>query len=224
MAATTLAITDANAASKTLSVNADASNSVTTALMGKTSVSDPTSGIEQNVRADGRAYVSTEGGRNTYRYVVPAFTPVATPTTMVQVTGSATKTISVKRIRVDLTGTAAGKVNIAWRRRSTAGATGATETAITPLKHSGSTAATAAVVAISVANYTTPGTVVAVGGACYLGLTASGAVSFIEWIFGDKGEAALVLSGVSDFLTIDGEGSTVPTTGTLNIEIVTTEW
>jgi hypothetical protein len=230
MAATTLAITDANQASKTLSVNADASNSVTTALIGKTSVSDPTTGLEQNVRADGRAYVSAEGGRMTYRYAIPAFTPVATPTEMVVIQGSATKIVTVKKITVGGAATAAGSLSLVLTRRSGAGTLGsAVLTPITPAKHKGSTAATAVVSSVGTANYTTPGTVVAYVGAGRATLVAIGSAATsgegkkAVWEFGVNGEAPFELASDSEWLTLDGAGGGVPSGGVLDIEVVTTE-
>ena len=59
--------------------------------------------------------------QTTYRYAVAAFAAVATPTAMVIIQGSATKTVKIKQIRIEGVATAAGNMQIGIARWSTAG-------------------------------------------------------------------------------------------------------
>jgi len=260
MTAGTLAVKDAANATQNLSVNQDPTNS--NALVGSSSITDPTTGYKASVQllhtTDGQtpgasAYgiltggigfllnaagtldreraapgalgvsaVSSDGSKATYRYAAPDFVPVATPTDIIVIQGSATKTLRVKRIAVSGESTAAGAMGIQLVRRSTAGTLGsAVLTAVTAGKHdTGDTAPTAVVSTVGTANYTTPGTSAGVVGAALLTFGNSGAVqSGVEWNYATRQDKAIILRGTSDFLCINLNGDAVPTGGKLYFDI-----
>src|SRR6185312_10014748 len=64
--------------------------------------------------------VQAEGVKPTYRYSVLGFSPVATPTDVLEIKGSATKTLRIRCIRVGGVATAAGNMPVQLVRRSTA--------------------------------------------------------------------------------------------------------
>lgn len=203
-------------------------NGTSVASTIRPSVSDSVYGFrQQTIYPSAGAYtglVSTEGQRATYRYAVLAFTPVATPTAYVVIQGSATRIIRIKRLEIGGTATAAGNMPVIVNRRSTAGTLGsAVLTAVTAGKHdTNDAAATAVVSTVGTANYTTLGT--AAGGtliADRITLPAAGtgpADTFMR-DFATRNDKPIVLRGVTDFLTIEGNGAAVPAGGVLDIEI-----
>ena len=226
MSDTTLLVSDASAASQILSCSQDAGNS--NAKVPKTNLVDPVSGVDHLIREDGAAYVSGEGKRATYRAAVCAVTPIATPTAMITIQGSATKTIAITHIAITGAATAAGSMQVSLNRRSSAGTDGSAardHLTLVPLESSDS-AATAVVDKIKTANQGTPGTLVGLLGARRLNLVAAGSAATSGegkpeiWTFGAaRGTKPLILSGIAEFVTIDGEASTVPTGGVFDFEV-----
>lgn len=171
--------------------------------------------------------VSADGTKATYRYAVVDVVPVATPTDVLVMQGSATKTVRIKRIAMYGESTAAGAMGVQLVRRSSAGTLGsAALTAITAGKHdTGDGAATAVVSTVGTANYTTLGTSAGVLGAGMLTFGNSGAAAMnsLVWDFSTRQDKALILRGTSDFLCINLNGDAVPTGGKLYFEIETEE-
>lgn len=174
------------------------------------------------------AQVNAEGQRATFRYAVQAFTPVATPTAFLVIAGSATKVIRVKRIKVGGVATSNGNMQVQASRWSTAGTLGsAVLTALTAVKHdTNDVAATAAVSTVGTANYTTQGTGNAVPFAAdriFLATTATGATQQLIYDFSTRQDKPFILRGVTDILSLSGNGSAVPAGGVLDIEVETEE-
>lgn len=172
--------------------------------------------------------VSSDGLKATYQYAVSAFSPQATPTAMVVIQGSATKTVRIKRIRVSGVATAQGNMKIQLTRWSTAGTPGsAVLTALTAAKHDlNDAAATAVVSTVGTANYTTEGTGSTVPMLCdriFMGVVATGIVTPNDFNFATRNDKALILRGTADIITISGVGSAVPSGGVLDISIETEE-
>lgn len=167
-----------------------------------------------------------------YRYAGTAFAMVATPTAVLVIQGSATKTVAIKRICLSGGATAAGSMPFTAVRRSTAGTLGsAALTAVTAGKLATANAAASAVVStVGTANYTTLGTAVATMGAGRLSLVALGSAATSSsavplcWDFTNALNQPLILSGTGEYLTIDGNGAAIPSGGVLDYEIETVEY
>ena len=160
----------------------------------------------------------------TYRYAGMAFAPVATPTDIIVIRGSATKTLIVKRVKICGAATAAGTMPAAIIRRSTAGTLGsAVLTAITAAKLDSTDAtATGVVSTVGTANYTTPGTTAGNVGAGRLQLTAlaTGVAAIpLEWDFAVRDSKGLYLRGVLEHLCVNLNGAALPAGGVIDYEI-----
>lgn len=167
--------------------------------------------------------VSSDGQKATYRWSIAGVTPIATPTDILVIQGSATKTVRIKRIRVGGFATTAGQLIIELIRRSTAGTLGsAVLHAITSAQHDINDPASTAVMSyVGTANYGTVGTTAGqLGvGRLFLNVAATGPTTELIWDFSTRQDKAIVLRGLSDFLCINGVGATVPTGGELDFEI-----
>lgn len=170
--------------------------------------------------------VSSEGLKTGYRYAGLGFAPVATPTDIIEIKGSATKTVRIRRIRVGGVATAAGNMPVQLIRRSAGDSGGGMVlTAVTAMKpDTAYAAATATVSTIGTAN---PGALgAAVGGIAGAGraqLAASGsgvAANALEWRFDVN---AIVLRGTSEFLYLNMNGAALPAGAAFDWEIDTEE-
>lgn len=174
----------------------------------------------------GNQNITMDSRKPAYRACQTAFTMVATPTAVVVIQGSATKTCRITKINMTGAATAAGNMPYIITRRSTNGTPGsAVLTAVTAAKNdTGDIAPTMVVSTVGTANYTTLGTtagVVAAGRLAMAALTTGSAgVSSEEFGFREK---ALVLRGTSDYLTIEFSGTAVPSGGVLDFEIIWSE-
>ena len=153
-----------------------------------------------------------------------AFAPVATPTDIIVIKGSATKTLIVKRVKICGAATAAGTMPAAIIRRSDAGTLGsAVLTAITASKlDSTQAAATGVVSTVGTANYTTVGTTAGNVGAGRLQLTAlsTGVAAIpLEWDFANRDSKGLYLRGILEFLCVNLNGAALPAGGVIDYEI-----
>lgn len=218
----TLQVLDAQGAQQALSTTLDSTGQ---ALVGSTAVADPTTGKKAVVTPFGEQLVSNDGVTPCYRACKLAFAPVATPTDILVIQGSATKTVRIKIIQIGGVATAQGNMPVQLIRRSTAGTIGsAVLTAITAGAHDNTNdgAATAVISTVGTANYTTPGTQVAIVGVGRVNMPAitSGAVtgplSFDFCLHEDK---ALILRGTSDYLWINLNGTAIPAGGVFDILI-----
>jgi hypothetical protein len=160
----------------------------------------------------------------TYRYAGLAFAPVATPTDIIVIKGSATKTLIVKRIKICGAATAAGTMPAKIERRSDAGTVGsAVLTAVAAAKHdSAQDAATGVVSTVGTANYTTVGTTAGVVGAGRLQMTAlaTGVAAIpLEWDFACRDDKGIYLRGILEFLCVNLNGAALPSGGVVDYEI-----
>ena len=176
--------------------------------------------------APGIQLSSVDGVKATYRAAILAFTPVATPTDVLVMQGSASRTVRLKRLVVQGAATASGNMPCQILRRSSAGTLGsAVLTALTAAKHDiNDPAPTATVSTVGTANLTTLGQSAGVLGAGRIQLTAAGSgtvINPLDWEFSTRSDKALVLRGASDFLCVNLNGAAVPAGGTIDIEI---EW
>ncbi len=172
-----------------------------------------------------RSSVSLDNAAAMYRAAKTALTPVATPTVVFQIAGSATKTVRVKKISVVGSATAYGQMPCTLYRASDVGTVGsAVLTAVTAGKmDSGAAAATAVVATIGTANYTTVPLSAGIIGARRVDFsplttaaTSSGNNATV-WTF----DRALVLRGVAEILAINFNSTAVVSGGVLDFEV---EW
>jgi hypothetical protein len=173
----------------------------------------------------GAMLVSSDGYKDTYRYAVQGFSPVATPTAFLVIQGSATKTVRIKQIKIMGVATAAGNMPIQASRWSSAGTVGsAVLAAVNPVKHDTSDpAATAAVSTVGTANYTTQGTgnsALLMADRIQFSAAGSGvAANPVTLDFSTRQDKAFVLRGTSDYLVLSGAGGAVPAGGVIDITI-----
>ncbi len=161
--------------------------------------------------------VMTEGQKPSYT-AAGFITPAATPTDVIEIQGSGTKTIRIVRISLSVESTAAGIADVALIRRSSQD-TG-TRTGVTVAKHATSDSAATAVVSTYAANPSPLGTAVATIGAKKVAGTT---FPLAEWRPSNENARGYVLSGTGDFLYINGNGDTLLTGEAWAFEIVWTE-
>lgn len=157
-----------------------------------------------------------------FRYASIGNTPAATPTDVLTLTGSATKTIRVRRIWVSGLAGTAGLLTPRLVRRAAAN-TGGTSTAPTPMKMDTADAAATGVLALYTANPTINSTVGTLGArALFLNLATAGKDA-VEWEFPGTYHRGLVLRGALDILAVNFAGAAVPAGGLLDFELEWTE-
>jgi hypothetical protein len=164
------------------------------------------------------------GAKTTYRYSGIAFTPVATPTDFIVISGSATKTCRIKRIALSGVATSQGHIPLQLIKRTTAGTLGsAVLTAITAAKHDTNDAApTCSVSTVGTANYTTLGTTQGVLAARRLNLPAASGGTFYsptEFEFSTRMDAPVFLRGAAELIGINGNGGALPAGTVIDYEI-----
>jgi hypothetical protein len=160
----------------------------------------------------------------TYRYAGVALAPVATPTDVIEIQGSATKTIIVKRVKLAGAATAAGTMPAKLERRTTAGTIGsAVRTAVVAAKHDSADAAPTAVVStIGTANLGAVGTTAGIVGTGRLQMTALGtgvAANDVVWDFANRDDKGIYLRGILEFLCVNLNGAALPAGGVIDYEI-----
>ena len=164
-----------------------------------------------------------------YRYAGASLAPVATPTDVIVIKGSATKTVWVKRIKITGAATAAGTMPILAVRRSDAGTVGsAVLTGITGAKNdSGDATASATVSTVGTANYTTVGTTAGNVASDRLQMTAlaTGVAAMpVVWEFAKhRTDRGIALRGILEFLCVNLAGAALPSGGVIDYEIETEE-
>ena len=180
------------------------------------------SGIDKNqnpcaARADGNVLaVSVSGFRATYRYLATDFTPVATATDVLTITGSSTKVIRVTRVAVSGTAAAASIYSASIVKRTTAN-TGGTSSAPSPVSSDSTDPTATATLKLYTANATGLGTGASFDGAkVYLPANSSptSMQQLKEFLYGNDGDKAITLRGVNESLSINFNGGAVPA-GTL---------
>lgn len=174
--------------------------------------------------------VSLDSGANTYRYC-GEMTPVATPTCVILLQGSAKVDRRVKGIRVMGAATAAGAMACLATRRSSAPVTlgSAALAAVTPGYNDSISPApqsdTNPVSTIGTANITTQGTTAGVLGFTripFIALTTaatSGEAKPLIWPRAAGDGQSWVLRGAADYISIELNGGALPAGGVLDFEI-----
>jgi len=163
----------------------------------------------------------------TYRFSVTGITPIATPTDMLRICGSATKTVRVKRVVMGGKATTGGQLTAALIRRSTLGTLGsATLSAVTAEQHDANDAAVSGTVNyVQTANYTTLGTAAGQAGVAraYLNVAATGPTTAGVFDFSNRADKPQILRGVLDCLVVNGNGDALPAGAVLDFEVETEE-
>lgn len=163
----------------------------------------------------------------TYRFSVTGITPIAAPTDILRICGSATKTVRVKRVVMGGKATTGGQLTAALIRRSTAGTLGsATLSSITAEQHdSGDAAVSGTVQYVQTANYTTLGTSAGQAGVAraYLNVVATGPTTPAVFEFSSRQDKPQTLRGTTDCLVVNGNGDTLPAGSALDFEVETEE-
>jgi hypothetical protein len=181
-------------------------------------------GVIAAVNTTGSFQIDTENLKASYS-ASGTFTPAATPTDVVTITGSASKTVRIKRIRVMGNGTSSGYMTMYLARRSTAD-TGQTSTAPTADQFDTNSAAPTAAVAQFSANATTLGTLVAYHDTSLLGFNpaaSANALQVYERAFGTANTQSIVLRGTTQSVSLYFGGGAVPTGGVITYSIEWTE-
>ena len=175
--------------------------------------------------SSGGLYVTSDGIEAQYSYSVSALAPVATPTDVIIMQGSATKTIRIVSITIGGAATAAGSMPVTVvRRLSTGGTVGsAVLTAIVPgLSDNLNAAATATISSVGTANYTTVQTSAGNLFTGRVGLVALTSAAVYAPLYINPVKSFL-LRGTSDYIAINFSGAAVPSGGVLDITIFTNE-
>ena len=200
-------------------------NAVATSAVFNSTVPALTTGQAVAAQCDttGSQYVNTEGRKQTYRVAAVAFAPLASSTNpSFSITGSATKTIKIQKIRFSATAATGAVADIILRRYSAlSGGTAASQSANIAKMDTNNAAATAVVNTWSVLATTATS-----AGICnserYEIVTAAVAVQpeLIEWNFSQLPNAqALTLRGTSDFI-----GLCASAIGTTPVSDIWIEW
>lgn len=154
--------------------------------------------------------VETTIAKPTYTAVAAAFTPPATPTDMVTLTGSATRTIRITRIEFTSTQTTAGVNTIFLVKRSTANSAG-TSTALTAVSHDSSNSAATATALSYTANPTLGTTVGNIRATRVLSDAITSVSPDVQlWEFNTLTSQSIVLRGTSQVLAINFNGAALP--------------
>jgi hypothetical protein len=182
-------------------------NAVLTSAVFRSTAPALTTGQAVAAQCDttGSLYQNSEGRKATYRVGVVGFTPIASTTApTVSITGSATKTVRITRMRISASASTGGVADISVRRfTALSGGTPNSQAANIAKMDSTNPAATAVVNQWSAAA-TTATSAGIVTAQRYEIVTAAVSVQpgFIEWTFGDTNGQTLVLRGTSEFAGI----------------------
>lgn len=163
---------------------------------------------------------SSEHRKATFRYAAN-FTPVATPTDVILIQGSASKTVRIKRIALGGVATANGNMPVTLVRRS-ASPTGGTLVALAAGVHDTTDAAATCVVSKFTANATSVGTAVATIGQSrifYITTATGGPPAPTVWEFATRQDKAFILRGTTDYLAINLGGGALTAGASLDVEI-----
>jgi hypothetical protein len=169
--------------------------------------------------------VQAEGIKTGYQFSVLGFAPVATPTDVLEIKGSASKTIRVRRISITGGATAAGNMPVQLIRRSTASTGGGSAlTALTAFKPD--TAYATATVTVSTFGTANPTAGTAAGGIAAAGrvcLSALGTGLGVSPLVFDFDINAAVLRGTSEFFYLNMNGAALPAGSAFDITVVLQE-
>lgn len=146
--------------------------------------------------------IPVDGNKTSYSVAITNLVPVATPTDIFTITGSATKTIRVTRIALNATQTTAANRDVLLLRRSTANTAG-TSTAPTRVSHDSTNAAATATVLAYTANPTLGTLVGAIRTRKVFISTTATNPDEVVLDFGIRPAQAIVLRGVGEVLSIN---------------------
>ena len=149
----------------------------------------------------------------TYRAINGDVVPAATPTDVIVLVGSATKTIMITKFEITPTATANGSLDFYVYKRTTAD-TGGTSTATTITLNDSSNPAATAVAKLYSANPSAVGTGSLVGATrVTLAAKSPNGIAIQTWAesFGTGNQQPIVLRGVNESLCINLGGQTMPT-------------
>lgn len=166
---------------------------------------------------------SSEHRKATFKYT-GTFTPVAAPTDVLMIKGSATQTLRIKRIALGGVATANGNMLATLLRRSTQFTTqgSAVFSAVTAAKMDvNDAAATGTVSTIGTANLTSVGTLVGnlQQQRLFMPTTATGVPAPLIWEFATRQDKALIVRGIADFIFLNLNGGAVPAGGVIDFDI-----
>lgn len=166
----------------------------------------------------GQVIVNTEGQKPTYHYA-GFVTPGAAPTDVIQLTGSASRTIRILSAVIGVQAGAAGIVDVALIRRSTANSAGTCTAGPTIGQSDIRDPAPTMGTSVCTANPTL-GTTVANVGARKLGIFTSGGFNPAVFDFTTHNDKGLLLRGTSDFISVNGNGDTLLTGEVWSYDII----
>ena len=150
---------------------------------------------------------------STYAVTIKDITPVATATDVLQIIGSATKTISITSIRITADATAATELDFYLYKRTTAN-TGGTITNPAVVKYDSLNPTQSATVNLYSANPTTLGTGVLVSASQFIVPPTAGnsgiPIMPLLFNFGSQTNQPVILRGTTESLTISLNGQAVP--------------
>lgn len=170
-----------------------------------------------NYDANGNLKVTNvEGLQGTYAVAAVAVTPVATPTDVVTVYGSATKTVRVKNVTVSGVATTAGSMDVSLIKRTAANTVGTFTVPVAAKFDSSDAAPTAALKQYS-ANPTVGAGVALATKKLNMGVPGAGGV--VTFDFATRNDKALILRGVAEGLAINLNGQAVPDGGTITYAV-----
>lgn len=153
-----------------------------------------------------------------------ALAPVATPTAIVVIKASSTKTVYLRRVVLQGAATAAGTMPCLITKRTTDGTPGsAVLAAITAAKGTNDAANTGSVSTVGTANYTTLGTANGVVAAGRLQMTAlATGVAAVPFVW-EAAQPISLLQGSTEEFTIELGGAALPSGGVVDWQVVTEE-
>jgi len=169
------------------------------------------SGAISKIQTDrkGRKIIAPENGRATYSAAVIGVVSAAVATDIFRISGSASKTVYIKRFGVSAVSTATGLINASLIKRSAAN-TGGTSAAATLVPNDSSDAAATASVLTYTANPTVGATVGNVRSFKLISSIVSGLIDPIqEFKFNDNGQKGITLRGVAEGLSLNLNGTTI---------------
>ena len=163
---------------------------------------------------------------STYSIAVVDVNPVANATDLLQIIGSATKTICITAIRITADSSAAGEMDFYLFKRSALN-TGGTSTHPTPVAYDSNNPAATAVINLYSANPSAlgAGSIITASQFIYpVSSSGSGIPMFpIIFQFGSQTDQSITLRGVNQSLSISLNGQTIPSGFSVYITIEWTE-
>jgi hypothetical protein len=163
---------------------------------------------------------SSEHRKASFRYFSAGNVPAATPTDVFTITGSATKTVRIKKIQLSGLATTAGQFVWLLVRRSAVDTGGTKTTPVGQANDVTNDGSATAVLGLYTVNPTGLGTAVGTyrGGRMFHALVTAQNDRLV-FDFANLQDKALILRGVTDILAINGAGATLPAGATLDIEV-----